>query len=85
MASAPFDPLEVLRVFTGHGAPFVLIGGLAGRVWGSPTVTADLDVCYDRSPDNLQRLSDALVDLDARLRVGEPDDEDEESRSWSTP
>ncbi|MBA2438331.1 MAG: hypothetical protein H0V52_08295 [Acidimicrobiia bacterium] len=78
MTNAPFDPLEVLRVFAAHEVRFVLIGGLAGRVWGSPTVTADLDACYDRSPDNLQCLADALVDLDARLRVGGPNEEDDD-------
>jgi len=35
---------------------------------GSPTVTQDLDICPDRSPDNLEALAAALLDLHARLR-----------------
>jgi hypothetical protein len=48
---------------------FVVIGGLAGNLRGTPVVTHDLDVCYDRAPDNLDRLAGALVELEARLRV----------------
>ncbi len=73
MTPAPFDPLEVLEVFARHGVRFVLIGGLAGRVWGSPTITNDLDACYDRHPDNLHHLAAALVDLEAKLRIAGPD------------
>jgi len=31
-------------------------------------MTNDTDVCYDRSPDNLERLASALSELGARLR-----------------
>ena len=68
MTLAPFDPIRALRVLTEHGVRFVMIGGLAGRVWGSPTVTNDLDVCHDTSGDNLAALSAALTAIDARLR-----------------
>jgi hypothetical protein len=66
--SPRFDPLEILRVLDRHGVAFVVIGGVAARVHGSPSVTVDLDVCYDRSRDNLERLAAALVELGARLR-----------------
>jgi hypothetical protein len=55
-------------VLAAHEVRFVLIGGLAGRLWGSPTVTNDLDLCYARDRGNLERLSAALVELQARLR-----------------
>jgi hypothetical protein len=48
---------------------YVLIGGLAGNLRGAPVVTYDLDVCYDRAADNLERLAAALADLQATLRV----------------
>ena len=51
-----------------HGVRFVVIGGIGARLHGSPTVTRDTDICYERSPENLQRLADALGDLGARLR-----------------
>lgn len=63
-----FDPLRAFRTLDAHGVRFVVIGGLAGRLHGSPTVTNDLDVCYERSPDNLERLAAALQDLGATLR-----------------
>ncbi|HEX8004461.1 MAG TPA: hypothetical protein VF519_17370 [Mycobacteriales bacterium] len=63
-----FAPLAVLRALTEAGVRFVLIGGLAGREHGSTTVTNDVDVCYDRAPDNLERLAGALRAMHARLR-----------------
>jgi len=67
-AQAEFDPERLLRVLTEHGVRFVLIGGWAGVLHGSPSVTVDLDVCYDRRTDNLDRLATALASLDARPR-----------------
>ena len=68
-----FDPLRMLRVLTRHEVAFVVIGGLAGRVWGSPTITNDLDICYARGRANLEHLAAALGELHARLR-GAPAD-----------
>ena len=72
-APAPFDPLRALRVLSDHAARFVLIGGFAGRLYGSPTVTNDLDLCYARDPENLERMAAALGELRAHLR-GAPQD-----------
>lgn len=63
-----FDPLAALSVLHRHGVRFVLIGGIAGRLLGSPTVTNDLDICYARDPANLEALAAALTELEARLR-----------------
>lgn len=71
MIPAPFDPLEALRVLVEGGVRFVVIGGFAGRLHGSPTVTNDIDICYARDERNLQALAAALVALDARLRGAE--------------
>ena len=68
MTIAPYDPLRALRLLTEHEVDFVVIGGFAARLWGSPTVTNDLDVCADWQPVNLERLAEVLVELDARLR-----------------
>ena len=73
MSTAPFDPLRVFRTLDRHGVQFVLIGGLGARLYGSPTVTNDTDICYERSSENLGRLAAALRQLDARLR-GAPED-----------
>jgi hypothetical protein len=68
-----FDPLSALRTLLEGGVRFVLIGGYAGALRGSPVITGDLDVCYARDGANLERLAEALRSLDARLRGGPPD------------
>lgn len=68
-----YDPIAALGVLTRHGVRFVVIGGVAGRLWGSPTVTNDVDICYDRTRENLERLASALAEIDARLRGVEDD------------
>jgi hypothetical protein len=70
---ARFDPIEGLRVLDQHGVRYVVIGGVAGAIHGSPSITQDLDICYDRRPDNLERLAEALHSINARLR-GAPQD-----------
>jgi hypothetical protein len=70
MNAAPFDPALALRVLLRHGVRFVMIGGLATRLRGSPTVTNDLDICYARDNENLESLATALSELDAHLRGG---------------
>lgn len=66
--SGDFDPIAALRALTDAGVEFVLIGGVAARIHGSPTLTRDVDVCHARTADNLERLSAALRELHARLR-----------------
>jgi hypothetical protein len=68
-----FDPLAALRTLLDHDVAFVLIGGFAAALRGSPVITGDLDVCYARDDANLERLARALDSLDARLR-GAPAD-----------
>jgi predicted nucleotidyltransferase len=63
-----FDPLRALRTLQEHDVEFIVIGGIAAAAHGSPSVTMDLDVCYKRTPENLERLSAALRTLHAKLR-----------------
>lgn len=63
-----FDPIAALQVLADHGVRFVVIGGVAGATHGSPSVTQDLDVCFERSPENLEQLATALSSIHARLR-----------------
>lgn len=62
-----------MRALEEHGVRYVVIGGLAGVAHGSPLITNDLDICYERSPENLERLAAALGALGARLRGVEED------------
>jgi hypothetical protein len=70
-----FDPLRALRTFNDHGVNYVLIGGYASSVLGAPIITNDVDVCYERTPENMDRLAAALQELGATLRVAGVDKE----------
>jgi hypothetical protein len=59
----------LLEVLKRHGVEFVLIGGLASVHWGSPFITRDLDITPQRSQENLDRLSSALTELGATIRI----------------
>lgn len=66
--TTPFYPERAISVLKKHKVRFVVIGGMAGRLWGSTSITNDLDICYARDPANLKALADALRELGARLR-----------------
>lgn len=68
MTEPAFDPLRAFRTLDRHGVRFVVIGGVGARLHGSPTVTNDTDICYERSPENLKGLAAALRELRATLR-----------------
>jgi hypothetical protein len=63
-----FALVRSLDALVRHNVRFIVIGGVAGRAWGSPSMTDDLDICYDRRPDNLEKLAAALIELKATLR-----------------
>lgn len=63
-----FDPSRAFKTLARSGVRFVVIGGFAGRIRGSPTVTNDVDICHARDRANLERLAAALAGLHARLR-----------------
>jgi hypothetical protein len=65
----PFQPREILRVLERHGVQFVVIGGLAAALQGSPFVTTDVDVTPRRARKNLEQLSAALKELEAKIRT----------------
>jgi hypothetical protein len=73
MKDRGFDPVAALQILVAHKVDFVIIGGIAARLWGSPSVTRDLDVCYAREPANLERLAAALKEMGAKLRGVEDD------------
>lgn len=64
---ADFDPLAILRTLDERGVDFVVIGGIAAVLHGSPRVTQDLDICFATDDDNLEALGAALRSLDAKL------------------
>jgi hypothetical protein len=76
-APPPLDLPELLRTLARHNVRFVTIGGVAGILHGSATLTRDLDIVYDRDRENIHRLALALSELQARRRdlpTGMPDE-----------
>ena len=78
----PFDPLGALRSLADHEVDFVLIGGLAARLHGSPTVTDDLDISHSKERGNLERLAKCLAEMNARLRLPDPDEVVDANLDW---
>jgi hypothetical protein len=62
----------LLETLKQGGVEFILIGGVAATAHGSPRLTLDLDVVYRRSPDNIERLVEALKPLSPYLRGAPP-------------
>ena len=50
-----------------------MVGGQAEALMGSARVTYDVDLCYRRTPDNLERLATALGTLKLTLRGAPPE------------
>lgn len=67
MLEPELAPEQLLGVLHAHGVRFVLIGGFAAVVHGSPYVTVDVDVVPERTQENLERLSRALDAMHARV------------------
>lgn len=66
--------IRIIETLLEHRVRFVLIGGIAANLLGSPSLTRDVDICYDRADDgNLRRLTDALREMKARLRGASED------------
>lgn len=63
--SYAMDPLAVCLALGAHDVRFVLIGGIAAHLWSSPVTMRVTEVCYDRSPDQLDALVAALTELRA--------------------
>ena len=64
---------RVAEILDRHGVEFIVVGGQAALLHGSPSVTYDIDLCYRRSGVNLQRLAAALTELRPSLRGAPPD------------
>lgn len=67
------DFAELFRRLSAEHVEFVVIGGLAVISHGHVRATLDLDICYARTPENLERLVRALEPLTPRLRGAPPE------------
>jgi predicted nucleotidyltransferase len=62
----------IAEILERHGVEFMVIGGQAAVLHGSPIPTFDVDLCYRRSAENLAKLSMALQELHPTLRGAPP-------------
>lgn len=61
-----FDPRGLLAGLHRNHVSYVLIGGLARVIRGTDEITSGVDICPSLRFDNVERLSRALEDLEAR-------------------
>ncbi|MEQ9501662.1 MAG: hypothetical protein RIT81_32625 [Deltaproteobacteria bacterium] len=66
--SAAFDPVRALRALVAHEVRFVVVGGFGAWIHGAPVMTADVDIVFDASTENTERLAAALRSLGAVYR-----------------
>src|SRR5579872_399257 len=66
------DFKALLEALQRHAVSFIVIGGVAAVAHGSVTVTWDLDIVYERSPANLDRLVAVLAPFAPYLRGAPP-------------
>ena len=64
-----FSPLELFEALDRAGVEYVVIGGLAATLHGSPLRTNDADISPARTAANADRLAAALAALGAKLRT----------------
>ena len=70
MNAERFDPLKIVQAFNHRGVEYVVIGGYAGELHAAAVPpTRDIDFTPRTTQENLQRLSQALTDIDARIRT----------------
>jgi hypothetical protein len=70
----PYRPDEILEVLERHRVRYVVIGGLAAELRGSPYITRDVDVTPARDRENFVHLAAALRELEAKLPVPDMDE-----------
>ncbi|MDI3290050.1 hypothetical protein [Polyangium sp. 15x6] len=62
------DSETFLAELAAAGVEFIVVGGAAALLHGAPITTQDLDIVHQRSPENVARLLDVLLRLDAVFR-----------------
>ena len=61
-----FEPRGLLAALDRNYVSYVLIGGLARVIRGTDEITDGVDICLSVRQENLERLGEALEDLEAR-------------------
>jgi predicted nucleotidyltransferase len=59
---------DLVSTLARHDVEFIIVGGMAAILRGTPVNTFDLDIFYERSAENIERLLNALKELQAVVR-----------------
>lgn len=59
---------SLLRLLAERGVRLVIVGGVAMNLRAADYATLDLDICFERSPGNIERLCRALAPHCATIR-----------------
>lgn len=59
----------LLSKLSENNIDYIVVGGFAAAAYGSSFVTSDLDVCMILSPENIEKLRQALVDIHPLHRI----------------
>ena len=62
---------KILPILAQEQVEFVIVGGVAAVIYGSSHLTSDLDICYGRNKENLNKLVKAIAPHNPQLRLGE--------------
>jgi hypothetical protein len=60
---------EILNALFEHRVECIIIGGVALMLHGSTRMTADIDILYNRSRENIRRLVNAVKPFAPKLRL----------------
>lgn len=60
---------EILDALLEHQVEYIIIGGVALMLHGSTRMTADIDILYSRSRENIHRLVEAIKPFGPKLRL----------------
>jgi hypothetical protein len=63
---SPLRPRPLLEALIQHKVRFIILGGIAERMLGSPRTTDDFDICPAAGRANLDRLAAMLNEVKAR-------------------
>jgi len=74
-----FDSLAILNALHRRDVSFVVIGGVAGYLFGSNLPSANLDICFASDAANRRRLVAALTEMHAESRDGESTQMDDQA------
>ena len=69
MKSKESDFTKIIETLTKYEVEFIIVGGVCAVLHGVPVTTFDLDIVHNRSTENIERLLNALRELEAYYRI----------------